>query len=601
MKVREEASALRQQGNWQEALVLLKALLIDPRIPGQEAVTDLRSATECLAQLGLNAELDDLLSKTLAVRGSDWRVLLEAAKQLNNTSHFGLVADQKFNRDPRDRNLSDPWINVTEQDRQQSLQWLRKALVLAGELESAQDANDQLVVSDDKGTAEERSAIWLQVMHVLLSGRHDRWGWRLQLKTDLDKAPDYLDWEAPHDFPMRYASVDETGKPIFWAEPDSWLTATSDAQRLRWALKQIDALDNVTAQSAQLAWANFLHSQFSVDTLQEQMWLLRSRKSDKAADGDADEVLKDKQSGILALHTLGEHETIAKLASGIRRFDLPDDLNPIRIYQKLAERKGAAAEAAQQQLVATFMNRRQYSRAADMLRQSIERFGEPDSHKREELDNIIKPRGAFDPVPAQSAGQPAKFGFVFRNANSVAFTARKVDVDEILSDTKAFYRAAINGQSPSFGGRKEQGPPSIEYLQQLFTEEKLDQYVGEPVASWTQELQPPENHWDRRLTITTPLDRAGLYVVDALLDDGAHRARCLVWIDDLAIVRKTMSNSQLVFVADAITGEPVAGANVEFFGMENAPNSRQSFVTQNFARKTDEQGQIVLVDPKSLS
>ena len=40
--------------------------------------------------------------------------------------------------------------------------------------------------------------------------------------------------------------------------------------------------------------------------------------------------------------------------------------------------------------------------------------------------------------------------------------------------------------------------------------------MGEQVASWEQELDPRENHFDRRITVKTPLRRAGAYL---LVDD----------------------------------------------------------------------------------
>ncbi|MGN6546242.1 MAG: alpha-2-macroglobulin family protein, partial [Aureliella sp.] len=610
-KLREQATQLRQQGNAKDALDILRTLLVDRRVPGAEAAKDLHAAVECLQRLGLYGELDPLLADTLAVRGSDWRVLVQAAQELNQAPHHGAVADQKFHRaGGRFHDVGGRWINATEQDRQQSLIWLVRALRLAGELPAAKQADgadSKAPRPDDSAKApeeakpsnEERAQVWSQLVSTLLVAREHRWGWRLQSKTSLDVEPDYLDFEAPSDFPMRYASVDEEGRPIFWKLPDSWTEAASDAERLRWALKQIDATEASSAiAEAQLNWANFLQSQFSVDTLAEQPRILRD--SQAAEEKKDDGKIEDAQSGILAVHTLGENETIAKLASGIRRFELPEDLNPIRIYQRVADGKGSTAESAHTQLVSIFMNRRQYSKAAELLRQSIERFGDGNGDKQRQLENIVKPRGSFDPVAAQPAGQGTKLSLLFRNAHRATFSARRVDLEKLLSATKDFYRNPQNLTRPAFDGRRDTWPPNFDSPGNLFTDQQLTKFVSEPVASWSIELEPRENHWDRRQTISTPLDKGGLYVVTASLDDGAHLARCLVWINDLAIVRKRMSEKHLVYVADAVTGLPATGVNVEFFGVEQTGNPRR-FVIDNFARKTDAQGQIVLPDPSSTS
>ena len=55
----------------------------------------------------------------------------------------------------------------------------------------------------------------------------------------------------------------------------------------------------------------------------------------------------EDESGTYDLDTLAEDETIARLATGIKRFTLPDEFNFIRMYRELAEREdsGYAAQA----------------------------------------------------------------------------------------------------------------------------------------------------------------------------------------------------------------------------------------------------------------
>ena len=56
---------------------------------------------------------------------------------------------------------------------------------------------------------------------------------------------------------------------------------------------------------------------------------------------------KEDASGTYAVNTLGEDETIARLATGIKRFKLPDEFNYIKIYQQVAdEPKGQLAADA---------------------------------------------------------------------------------------------------------------------------------------------------------------------------------------------------------------------------------------------------------------
>ncbi len=81
-----------------------------------------------------------------------------------------------------------------------------------------------------------------------------------------------------------------------------------------------------------MLFADFLRDQFDVQTMAEYGWFFGRQATDDT---------KKNESGTYALHTLGEDETIARLATGIKRFELPDEFNFIKIYQQVAgEAKG---------------------------------------------------------------------------------------------------------------------------------------------------------------------------------------------------------------------------------------------------------------------
>ena len=45
-------------------------------------------------------------------------------------------------------------------------------------------------------------------------------------------------------------------------------------------------------------------------------------------------------------------------------------------------------------------------------------------------------------------------------------------------------------------------------------------------------------------------------------------SRIIVWVSDTAIVKKTLDGKIYYYVADAVTGVPIAKAEVEFFGWQ---------------------------------
>ena len=70
----------------------------------------------------------------------------------------------------------------------------------------------------------------------------------------------------------------------------------------------------------------------------------------------------------------------------------------------------------------------------------------------------------------------------------------------------------------------------------------------------------------------------------------------VVWVDDTAIVKKPLAGKTYYFVADAATGQPIAEANVEFFGWRHDYHDqppRHEVVTRQFAEFTDADGQVI--------
>jgi len=106
--------------------------------------------------------------------------------------------------------------------------------------------------------------------------------------------------------------------------------------------------------AVRMQYANFLFNQFGVQTMAYYGWRFGRMQTDDTKD----------ESGTYALHTLGEDETIARLATGVKRFKLPDEFNFIKVYQKIVEEPQTGfAEQALVQLAGIFENRRQYPKA----------------------------------------------------------------------------------------------------------------------------------------------------------------------------------------------------------------------------------------------
>ncbi len=280
------------------------------------------------------------------------------------------------------------------------------------------------------------------------------------------------------------------------------------------------------------------------------------------------------------------------MATGVKRFTLPDEFNFIKIYEEIGENpKNSYAMESLEQLAQIFENRRQYPKAADYWRRLLKEFPQADKNRRQgwsdHLEQIVGNWGQFEQVSTQPAGKGATVEFRFRNGKAVEFTAHEIKIEKFLEDLKSYLQSdphEINWEKIDFSN-----------IGHRLLEKSREQYLGRQVAQWQMELTPRENHFDRRITVTTPLMKAGAYLVEARMKDG-NTNFIVLWVNDTAIVKKPMDGKTFYFVADAVTGKPVAKANVEFFGWQHRQrkNGRGETLVKDFAEYTDADGQVIL-------
>ena len=84
---------------------------------------------------------------------------------------------------------------------------------------------------------------------------------------------------------------------------------------------------------------------------------------------------------------------------------------------------------------------------------------------------------------------------------------------------------------------------------------------------------------------------------------GGNTSKAIIWLSDTAIVKKALEGKVLYYVADAVTGEPITGEAVEFFGWRQERLEKEkgivlkryyNVLTKKFTRTTDGDGQIIL-------
>ncbi|MGQ9820762.1 MAG: MG2 domain-containing protein [Thermogutta sp.] len=563
---RGKAEQLLQEGNFREAYDIFSRLLASPAEDARAVCEDLPRAWQCLAQLNRTNEIDALIEKSVEAQSRNWRFLAAAAELYRQLPHQGFLIAGEFQRGPH--RGGGEVVNSFQRDRVRALQLMRQAMPLADEDDNRADV----------------ARFYLQFAQMWLEGTGGVEAWRLGALTDLETLPDYEPgwgyWGG-----ARGAPVDEEGRPIFYSVPKTFAEAANDGQRWRWCLTQAKEVDPRLADEVDFQFADFLWSQFGVQTMADYGWFFGRLGAEDSPAGEA---------GTWALHLLSEEETMARLAVGVRRFALPEEFNFIRIWRRLADEGGRQQVQALDRLAGVFENRRQYPKAAELLKRAVElTTGDVQQSYRERLRQIVGNWGRFEPVGTQPAGRGATVEYRFRNGKKVSFTAHEIRLDQLLTDVKAYLKSAP--------AELDWEKMDISNLGYRLVEKAQTRYLGAKVAEWSIDLTPRPNHFDDRVTVTTPLQKPGVYLLRADME-GGNMCFVILWVADTVLVKKPLDGRKVwLYVGDAVTGKPVSKANVEFFGWQqewrnNAPRPR--VVTKNFAEFSDGDGQLVLDQPR---
>jgi uncharacterized protein YfaS (alpha-2-macroglobulin family) len=554
-----------QAGNFKDAYEGLRKLALDPKDDPARVGDDLNNAITCLQRLGRSDEIDDFREGVIDAHKTNWRLLEVAAESYvsNRIEHYGFIVAGKFHRG--NKRGGGRYVQTMERDRTRALQLMQQALPLTAK------ENDKPALG----------RFYLDFADMILRGAGWHEAWRLQYLTDLKQLPDYQEGYYWNRGSTRGAPVDADGNPILYHVSKSYEAAVSDGERWRWMLAQAAEFDPARVGEIDMLLANFFRSQLGVQTMAGHGY----RGGD---DGG------DKKNGTFTLHTLKDEETIARLATGIKRFTLPDEFNWIKIAQRVAGRgKSTPGEQARDLLAHEFADRRQYVKAAEEWKKAIEEYGPGNqAHRQKQLDQIVSNWGRFEVGQPQPAGKKAVVDFRFRNGTKVSFEATAIKVGKLLDDVKAYLK--------SKPGQLDWNTVNIGNIGYRLVEQNQQQYLGEKVAAWDVELKPRPAHVDDRITVATPMTKAGAYLLTGTMQ-GGNISRIIVWVSDTVILKKRLDNQNYYYVADAVSGVPIPRADVEFFGWKqqffNNPN-RWLVDTTSFNESTDADGQIVLGQAK---
>lgn len=558
--LRKGRDKLINDGMWRDALDLYEEKLLPVSDAGSG--TDLLVAIRALRELNSWSEFDGLVERAVANHPENPALLRSAALSYRHAPHAGRLIGGDFERGRQPRSGRGPMgpdaepaasagaaVDTSYRDRVRDWQLLRQALA------HAQD--------DD-----ERHEIWSAFTWDFNGGE----AWKLQLLTPLDTLPE---WGEPG--PEGGTEGAPWGKngPVLYETPASWEAARNDGERWRFSLAERARLKPELAGIVTKERAEFSQSQFGVETLASFGWW---RQQDP-----------ESAKGILEVETLAEDEVLAKTSDGVRRFKLPAEHHFIALYRSILDENPHAGDA----LTQVFLNRRQRDKAREVLEKTLAKHG-PTLHKHREnlLRQITGNWGRFEPAATVSTGNKPVLPLVFRNATAIQLTAAPVDMDAVIADTMAYLKS-----KPRELEWERLNPSQI--AQRLISG-KGSKYIGKAAASWEEKLSPREKHRDTQADLVLPVSTSGAWWITGKLE-GGNSFHTLVWIVDSVIAQNDVAGAKQWWVADAESGAPVAGAELEFFGYRTVYQDRQQPLqnrldirTTDFRRETDADGKTML-------
>ncbi len=525
---------LYDKGLFKDAVDLLRPWILDPKsaeVADKEAVPEgIAMVVQALQRLNRTAELDGFLVEGADVHRENWRNVTKIADTyFRSIPHDGYIIDDEFERGGH--RGGGKWADAREGDLVLAMRLYAEAMPLAQK-------------DDDKKAV---AQFFDQFAELFVNHAE---AWKMQTSTDWTTLPDYETERHWRGHEASRAPVDAKGNPIFYSVPKSFKEAKNDGERWRWCLEQVVEYDPSRAADVFIRRASFSESQFGERTLQS-FDFFRDQFSRHSA---------SRQASIWSLETLPDTETIANLATGIKRFELPEEFNYIALYKKALEK---GDRSALNNLAEITLNRRQYPKAADYLNAILSTTNDQDA--KDKLNQIIKNWGRFDSTQSKVAGTDATLRYVFRNGKKVNLTATEIDIEKLLGDVKNYLKS-----KPANLDWQRMQIDQIGY-QLIYNDKRNDlrqQYLGKEIVSWSVDLEPAEKHFDGSTIISVPIKKAGAYLVKAEMVDG-NTEYIVLWLNDTAIVQKQLDGANLYFVADAATGKPVPSQNVDFFGYKN--------------------------------
>lgn len=397
----------------------------------------------------------------------------------------------------------------------------------------------------------ERAEFFLTLAGVLGHNRDNGYSWQFQNLTETERLPEYGSDRPAYGAPP----VNPDGSPVLYRIPPDFESAGNDGERWRWALAQARKAGDV--YNAEMRLADFLAGQFC-----ESIYRPRNAAGQESP--------------------LGDDEFFAMLANGYRRFSLPDGQNPVKIYKALRHFNHPEPFA---RLSRIYRSRDRFRDAVGVLKEWLDKNGDAaDRALTAEYQELTGYTGSFDHIRTFGAGRKPVVVFNYRNAPEVDLVLRPFALERFLEVTQKELteQKYLDTFQDFLSFRK------------ILTAEQKEQFLGAAIDQWMVKLDPGAEYRPQKIEMTLPVTKPGVYLLTALIA-GGEEIRELVFISEHALEVRELRDSVICYVTDAISGEPVKGRKVKFWGCRTDRSRKPvTRLINEFEASTDARGLAVI-------
>lgn len=387
--------------------------------------------------------------------------------------------------------------------------------------------------------------------------------------TNLKELPDYVSREEASPF-RNVATVPVmvnagTGKPevIFYHASSSWETAKNDGERMRWLLDAAIQANPELANQVNYFTASWCRRLFSyANTAPDQEFVYGPGNAGMVAGINPAELKTDQTivktdrtgNGKFLLTNLPPDYDFIRIASAVRITPEPDyyvNAANLAADEFLARNQRPAAAQFLGKILQTW-------NAQSWNKKDKEEFLDVADNLKKRIASITEPNGTFDTDKRTLlAGEPVTVSFSYRNASRACVAVRPVDMKRWQEE-----RMDKVQTSKTLGkAYKDRYSNLGNLLFSLLHDSSYARYLGEEIKGDEITLTPGNRHLNHIAHIPVPTRKPGWYLLTVTLENG-YRFHRFLTLSDMVLVRRSVPEGNLWFLADARTGMPVEGGSL---------------------------------------